>query len=201
MKIIFKVLGVVWSISFLSFIALLMYSLRGGELPIEAKNYINYFQSFLTSHWFFVFFVFMWFGGSFYMARTSGWQTLALKYTDNGSKRPLKFHTGNGYIGEVRHNGILRVAADEKGFYLRVLLPFKFGHKNLFISWCEVSAVRLEDGLFAKNTPHFIRGVSKAFLSRKCLAITLKKYPEQIITLQGVEDFVDYLPESLKGGI
>ena len=143
MKIVFRFFGLIWAIAFFTFVALLLYSGTGGEIPSIAKQYVSNFhhflESFLTSQWFFVVFAVGWFGVSYTLGKVSGWQNLAKKYGDNSQgSTAVKFYTGNGYIGKSRHNGILRVAADNQGVYLRVLFPFKFGHKNLFIPWCDI---------------------------------------------------------------
>lgn len=203
MKIVLKFVGLIWTIAFLSFFVLSLYSGSGGETPPIAKEYIVSFQhlsqQFLTSHWFFVVFVTGWFGVSYTLGKQSGWQNLANKYGNNKQENSaVKFHTGNGYVGKIRHNGILRVAANKKGLYLRVLFPFKFGHKSLFIPWTDISVITLESGLFADKTPDFIKNIGKLLTKNEYLNIKLHKFPEQRLTIQSFPELTGLIPSHIE---
>ena len=128
MKYLFKFLSAIWSLFILSFVGLWFYTSDGGELPPIAQDYLITFQrfieGFLSSEWFFVFFVVMWFIASFAIAAQSGWKNLAKYYGDERTTAHQGFKTGSGYIGKAKLKGILKVAADHSGLYLRIILPF-----------------------------------------------------------------------------
>jgi len=203
MKIVLKFIGLIWAVSFFSFFILSFYSGTGGEIPPIAQEYVINFQdlleSFLTSHWFFIVFVAGWFGVSYTLGKESGWQNLAKKYGNNKYDNPDEnFQTGNGYIGKTRHNGILKVAANSKGVYLRVLFPFKFGHKNLFIPWQDIEAITSESGLFSNKTPSFLKRVGKLISGTEYLNIKLHQFPEQRLTIQSTEQLLSFIPKNIK---
>ena len=203
MKIVLKFIGLIWAISFLSFFVLSFYSGAGGEIPLLAQEYVTNFQGllkyFLTSHWFFIVFVAGWFGVSYLLGKESGWQNLSKKYGNNKYENPDgNFQTGNGYIGKTRYNGILKVAANSKGVYLRVLFPFKFGHKNLYIPWQEIAAITSESGLFSDKTPSFLKRMSNLISSTEYLNIKLHQFPEQRLTIQSSEQLLGFIPKIIK---
>ncbi|KGJ86385.1 hypothetical protein [Colwellia psychrerythraea] len=202
MKIVLKFIGFIWAVSFLSFFVLSFYSGTGGEIPTIAQEYVIHFQglleSFLTSQWFFIVFVAGWFGVSYSLGKQSGWQNLAKKYGNYKYDNPnVNFRTGNGYIGKIRHNGILKVATNSKGVYLRVLFPFKFGHKNLFIPWQDISVVTSERGLFSDKTPSFLKRIGKTISGTEYLNIKLPQFPEQRITIQSSEQLLGSIPKNI----
>jgi len=202
MKIVLKFVGLIWTIAFLSFVVLSFYSGSGGEIPSIAKEYIVSFeylsQAFLRSHWFFVVFVAGWFGVSYTLGKQSGWQNLAKKYGNNKQEiSVVKFHTGNGYVGKIRHNGILRVAANKKGIYFMVLFPFKFGHKNLFIPWADISDITVANGLFSNKTPGFLKEIGNFFTKTKYLNIKLQQFPDQRLTIQSFDGLSGLISENL----
>ena len=204
MKFVFKFIGLIWTISFLSFFVLFIYVGSGGEIPPLAQEYVIYFQavlsSFLTSNWFYVVFVVGWFGVCYGLGKESGWQSLAKRYRKNNDcDLEESFRIGSGYIGKIRHNGILKVAANNRGLYLRVLFPFKFGHKNLFIPWQEVSAVTLQSGLFSENTPSFLKRMAKPVSKTEYLNIQLHEFPKQRLTIQSSEQLLRYIPKTFRG--
>jgi hypothetical protein len=203
MKIVLKFVGLIWTIAFLSFVVLSFYSGSGGEIPSVAKEYIVSFQDlsqqFVTSNWFFVVFVTGWFGVSYTLGKQSGWQNLAKKYGNNKQENSVvKFHSGNGYVGKIRHNGILRVAANKNGLYLRALFPFKFGHKNLFIPWADISAITLESGLFSEKTPGFLKNIGKLLTKNEYLNIKLHKFPEQLLIIQSFQELTGSIPNHIE---
>jgi hypothetical protein len=203
MKIVLKFAGFIWAIAFFSFFVLSFYAGTGGEIPPIAKEFIGVFhyliEAFLTSHWFFVFFIVGWFGVSYTLGKESGWQYLAKRYENDKQKnQDLKFHTGNGYVGKIRHSGILRVAADKEGIYLRVLFPFKFGHKNLFIPWDDISAITLESGLFSDKTPSLFKNIGKFLSKTEYLNVKLQQFPDQRLTIQNFAQLSGLMPKHIK---
>ncbi|WP_129121162.1 hypothetical protein [Veronia nyctiphanis] len=66
------------------------------------------FLLFLNSGWLIAFFPIAWLGASYYLARQSGWQKLAIKYKfKSGIGAEPSFFTHNGVIGGVQLKGIL----------------------------------------------------------------------------------------------
>jgi hypothetical protein len=203
MKIVLKFLGFIWTIAFVSFFVLSLYSGSGGKIPPIAKEYIVSFQhlseQFLTSYWFSVVFVTGWFGVSYTLGKQSGWQKLAKEYGNNQQKNSVvKFHTGNGYVGKISHNGILRVAGNKSGLYLSVIFPFKFGHKNLFIPWADISVITLESGLFADKTPDVLKKFGKLLTKNEYLNIKFHKFPEQRLMIQSFQELTGLIPNYLE---
>ncbi len=203
MKTVFKFVGLIWAVSFLAFFVLFLYAETGGKIPPLAQEYVINFQkvlgSFLTSYWFFVVFIAFWLGVSYTLGKESGWQNLAKKYGKNKNEHPDEnFQTGNGYIGKSRHNGILKVAASKKGLYLSVLFPFKFGHKNLFIPWQEISTITSESGLFSEKTPSFLKRMGRLVSSTEYLNIKLIQFPDQRLTIQSSEKLLGFIPKNIK---
>ncbi len=203
MKVVFKFIGLIGTISFFLVFVLFIYVGSGGEIPPSAQEYVIYFQtvlaSFLTSNWFFVVFVACWFGVCYGLGKESGWQNLAKRYRKNNDRElEENFRIGSGYIGKIRHNGILKVAANNRGLYLRVLFPFKFGHNNLFIPWQEISAVTLESGLFSENTLGFLKSMTKPFSKTEYLNIQLNEFPKQRLTIRSTEQLLSCIPKNLR---
>ena len=102
MKIVFKFIGLIWTITFLSFFVLFIYVGIGGEIPPLVQEYVIYSQtvlsSFLTSNWFYVVFVVGWFGVSYGLGKESGWQNLAKRYRKNNDwGLEESFRIGSGY--------------------------------------------------------------------------------------------------------
>ncbi|MEM7389421.1 MAG: hypothetical protein AAF347_06200 [Pseudomonadota bacterium] len=203
MKVVFKFIGLIRTISFFLVFVLFIYVGSGGEILPSAQEYVIYFQtvlaSFLTSNWFFVVFVAGWFGVCYGLGKESGWQNLAKRYRKNNDRElEENFRIGSGYIDKIRHNGILKVAANNRGLYLRVLFPFKFGHNNLFIPWHEISAVTLESGLFSENTPGFLKSMTKPFSKTEYLNIQLNEFPRQRLTIRSTEQLLSCIPKNLR---
>ncbi|WP_304638308.1 hypothetical protein [Pseudoalteromonas sp.] len=203
MKVVFKFIGLIGTISFFLVFVLFIYVGSGGEIPPSAQEYVIYFQtvlaSFLTSNWFFVVFVAGWFGVCYGLGKESGWQNLAKRYRKNNDRvLEENFRIGSGYIGKIRHNGILKVAANNRGLYLRVLFPFKFGHNNLFISWQDISAVTLESGLFSENTPGLLKSMTKPFSKTEYLNIQLNEFPKQRLTIRSTEQLLSCIPKNFR---
>jgi len=203
MKIFFKFIGLILAISFLSYLALSLYSGTGGEIPAIAKQYVSTFRhlldSFLTSHWFFVVFSAGWLGVSYTLGKESGWQNLAKKHSyKSQSDTPKTFYTGNGYIGNIRYNGILQISANNRGIYLRIFFPFRFGHKKLFLTWRDIASITLENGLFSDKTPGFLKKIGKSLSKTEYLDIKLNQFPEQRLTIQSFDKIRGLIPQNIK---
>jgi len=120
---------------------------------------------------------------SYKIAKESGWQNLANKFVSNNYSEPnKKFYLTNGYIGNFRYSGVLKILANDDGLYLRVFFPFKFGHKNLFIPWNEISSISLE----------------KSFFRNEYLNFKLYKFPNQRLEIKSFQELLDNIPENFK---
>ncbi|WP_157534036.1 hypothetical protein [Moritella sp. JT01] len=187
MKEIGKILGLCWALAFFVFIVLV---LAAGmvELPDFALSYVDKFQylftSFLTSYWFIAFFIAGWLFITYSFAKESGWRSLAVKFRyDFNLSKNEKFITGSGYIGKRYSNGTLQCYANNQGLFLKMLLPFRFGSKNLFIPWHDIASITEEYSVFFAGYPRFIKKIVSIISRQTYLNIKLKDFPEQIITV------------------
>lgn len=200
MKLIGRLIGLIWVVAFGSFMVL--HFLPKENQPVLAIEYAvkfeEYLQGFLSSIWFFVFFVAMWVFVSFKLGKDSGWKNLA-KYFSAAYADPKnsKFVSGSGYIGTVSHNGMLKVCADEAGFYIKAMFPFNFGHKPLLIPWDEMSYLKLEKALTSNKAPDFVKSIAALFTRKKYMRIELHNFPDQNILIHWEDGFSEYVPHSL----
>jgi len=187
MKEIGKILGLCWALAFFVFIVLV---LTAGmvELPDFALSYVDNFQylftAFLTSYWFIFCCIVGWLFITYHFAKESGWRSLATKFRyDFNLSKNAKFITGSGYIGKRYSNGTLQCYANNHGLFLKMLLPFRFGSKNLFIPWRDIASITEEQNLFFAGSPRLIKKIVNVFSKKTYLNIKLKDFPEQIITV------------------
>lgn len=157
MKLIFNVLGKVWGLAIFVFVGLQFYKSSGNVIPDLALGYVENIEeiifAFLQSDWFFVVFIFAWFSTSYLLSKKSGWQVLAKKYHLVANfDSDLTFSSYSGKIGGVSNKGTLRLSTNTKGLYATMLLPFRFGHKKLFVPWSDIESVQLEQ---SSNTLKF----------------------------------------------
>ncbi len=140
----------------------------------------------------------MWIFVLFKLGKDSGWKDLA-KYFANNYAKPnnSRFVSGSGYIGKVSHNGMLKVCADEVGFYIKAMFPFSFGHNPLLIPWSEISLLKKESALVSNKTPDFIRKLAASFTRKKYMKIQLQNHPEQNIVIHWEDDFNQFVPPSV----
>ena len=193
MKEILNILGLCWALAFAVFIVL-VFAAGMVELPDFALSYIDNFQylfiSFLTSYWFIVCCIAGWLFSTYHLAKESGWRNLATKFRHNFNlSKNGKFITGTFYIGKgdgkaTRYShGMLQCCANDHGLFLKMLLPFRFGSKNLFIPWRDITSITEEQNLFFAGSPRLIKKIVNVFSKKTYLNIKLKDFPEQIITV------------------
>jgi len=200
MKAIGKILGIVWFIAFGGFIVLkFLPNEDKSEFAINyAEKFEEYLQWFLSSPLFFVLFIAMWLFVSFRLGKDSGWTKLAEAYSKSYVEPAnSKFVTGSAYIGKVSHNRMLKVAADEAGFYIKAIFPFKFGHKSLQIPWSEIASLKEEEALVSPNTPGIVKNFVSSFTRKKHMKIELRAYPEQNLVIHWEHCFNEYVPVSV----
>jgi len=205
MKTVFKVIGKLWAIAFISFIGIRFYSSEGNQLPNEAIMYAEKFESllhsFLSSGWFFVFFISMWLGVSYYMSKASGWANLAQSYSNNYPKKTEnKFNTVSAVFGEQSFGNVLQCMTDSKGVYFRIIFPFSFGYKKLFISWLDISEIKREN---PQHTQSIFNKLINKVTGEHFYFIKLKHFPDQIIKFdeKSFEYIKSEIPSQVLSGI
>ena len=99
-------------------------------------------------------FIVMWCVVLVLLSLVGGWSALAgnyrLKESFNG-----KWHHCSGYLGWVGYGSCLKLGADQKGFYMGMLWPFRLAHPPLCIPWRDVKAQQKGFGWFKTVTFHF----------------------------------------------
>ena len=200
MRVIGRFLGLVWFIAFGGFVILNF--MPNEDKPELATIYAEKFEAFLQ--WFlspllvFCFFIAMWRFVSFKLGKDSGWKNLATVFAENYvGPSNSKFVTGSGYIGNISHNGMLKVSADEVGFYIKAMFPFSFGHKPLQIPWNEISCLKEEKALVSSNTPNLIKSIAASFTRKKYMKIELQAHPDQNIVIHWEDEFNKYVPSTV----
>ena len=69
------------------------------------------------------------------MGRFSGWSELARRFRQEAIVAGPSFHFQSARIGTVSYNCCFVLRVTRQGLGLSVLLPFRFGHRPLFIPW------------------------------------------------------------------
>jgi hypothetical protein len=86
------------------------------------------------------FFAGMWVAIGFILATTGGWQTVAAHYPLVGDAPPPVQRFGAAEFGLAAYNGVLRLAADQRGLYFAVIWLFRAGHRPFVVPWSDVTA-------------------------------------------------------------
>ncbi|MBN56845.1 MAG: hypothetical protein CMI04_04030 [Oceanospirillaceae bacterium] len=202
MKSILRISGLVGAISFVLFFAVQFYAGCCGEVPTSAQWYATSFESllmsFLGSYWFLGLFLCAWFGILAKLSSNSGWKTLSEKY---GIKRltgdRLQFRAVSGYVGEVRCDGSLKIAVTTQGLYLKVLFLFKFGHKDLFIPWSDITISVEKRGLPPAKAPLFLSRLVGRLLRSNYLRVHLRQFPDQKLILEVPDSLLTHIPSEI----
>ncbi len=105
-------------------------------------------------------FVLFWLGISFLISRVA-WSRLASAYPGDPRFEGRRWHMTSAQIGLAGYGSSLTVGASEKGFYLRPILPFRFGHSPILIPWTEITA-EWKEGFGFKNVRFTVRRVPDA---------------------------------------
>jgi len=207
MKSVLRIIIPLWAIAFLSFIVI-KFVVNENELPEIAISYATNFeyflQSFLSSSWFLIFFIFVWFGASYSSAKSSGWIELAKLYNPNyPSNVSAEFVTINGSFGDKEFGNVLRCAADEKGFYFKVIIPFSFGHKKLFIPWYDIEEITCETAQRMESSSKLLSKLKGFIPKKKNYVIKLSKFPNQYIRFseKDFEYFQIVIPSNIVSGV
>ena len=200
MKLAGRLLNITWVVAFGAFMVLSF--LPRDQKSDMAMNYVAKFEEllrmFLTSPWFFVFFIGMRVYVSFRLGNDSGWIKLASYFSrDYNEPQNSKFRSGSGYIGSVSHNGMLKVCAGNLGLYIKVMLPFRIAHDPLFIPWSEIQLLKTEDALVSNKTPALIRKVAAYITRTKYMKVVLCNHPDHNMVVHWHDDFNDFIPSSI----
>jgi hypothetical protein len=209
MKFILRFLSWVWATAIISFVVLLQCKSSGAGLPAFALTYFDAVLAFLkslqefgkplhSSGVFPIVFFCGWFGVCFYLGKVSGWQRMAERYAGNFQvNSAATFNSTSARVGEIRHNGSLKVFADDKGIYLEVFFPFKFGHKDLFIPWQDISKITRVEGLSDSKHANILNKIASVFSSSVYIDLKLTYFREQKLIIRISEDFKRILPKNL----
>ncbi len=203
MKTLGKLFSAIWFIAFALFFAQsFVPSDKKPELVNEyANHFLHFIEAFLSSYWFIIIFFTMSIFVVVQMGKDSGWMDLSDHFSRNYvTPKNSKFIRGNGYIGNISHNGILRVYVDELGIYLKVIFFFNIGHKPLMIPWEKISYLQPEQTLVSKKTPKILKKLATSFSQRKYMQIQLLDIPDQYIVIQWDETFNHFIPPLIRVG-
>ena len=203
MKSIGKLLGWVWAIVFILFVAATLYRGSGNQLPDEIERYRSTFENgleaFPTSWMFGVAFVGMWFLVSYQLGKKSGWKRLAESY-QNSSGFPVSdidFELGRGRVGAVPYGNILQVGGHQFGLALKLLLPFRFGSPNLYIPWNHIDRIQLKRSMSPDKPKSFFNSLAERLPGRLFAHIALARFPDQVLILPWSEKLQAALPPTL----
>jgi hypothetical protein len=77
----------------------------------------------------------IWCGVVFLLASIGGWHRLAKFYATNKRPSTKGVTMQSGMIGMMSYGNCLGIHVEPGGFFLSILLPFRFAHPTLFIPW------------------------------------------------------------------
>jgi len=87
-----------------------------------------------------VFFVAIWCLVLFILSRVSGWSRLARRYEAHAISIEPVVRFASARFGVTNYNGVLSIAADDRGFHLVPVRIFRPFHRPLYIPWSDVRA-------------------------------------------------------------
>lgn len=117
-------------------------------------------QNWLLHHplYFGLVFIVGWLSVSLYFSVITGWRTLAEKYlAKEKPKSKLIQGVSVSWGSSALAGNIYTFASIEKGLYLSVLFPFRFGHPPVLVPWRDVKARRVQK-LLSKKVEFSIGG-------------------------------------------
>jgi hypothetical protein len=122
-----------------------------------------------------IIFVVGWLSVTFYFARVTGWNKLAGKYASTEKPRTQLMQAVSVSWGSPMFTGnIYTLGSTERGLYLGVLFPFRFGHHPLLIPWRDIKAQRVQKLLVSKVELSFGAGLSRPVEVSEKVAKNLK---------------------------
>lgn len=196
-------MGSLWAVVFTAYFVATLYRYSGNDLPGNIEKLRMLFEggltSFLSSWAFPIVFIVGWFVVSYQLGKNSGWQKLAVQYTEKSNAPSAeKYRLGNGCIGKVPYGNSLKVSATRSGLLIRVLFPFRFGSPNLYIPWSEIDQLTIKPTTCEAGITGFISKASTAFSRNMYAHISLLRYPDQKIAIPWDDSMELFVPESMK---
>jgi hypothetical protein len=189
MKLIGRIVGAVWAIVILGFMAVSFYADSGHPLPDAFVRYRHELEHalrwFMASGLFFPLFITMWFAGAWQLGKDSGWHRLAITYgiARGSSQDEAHFMFGSGRVGKVAYNNTLKVATTRSQLIIRLQFLFRFRCPDLFIPWSEIKSIRLQPTTLADSAPGFLKWIGKNLSRGTYARIELSKFPDQILII------------------
>lgn len=111
-----------------------------------------------------------------FMARLSGWTTLANYYRFAGTFTGQTWRFQSAQMRwKMGYNNCLTIGADESGLYLSVFFLFRFGHPNLFIPWGDISIRKKKGFLYSHMEFRFQQAPGISFLVNERLEKQIAK--------------------------
>jgi hypothetical protein len=89
-----------------------------------------------------LYFLTLWIGISYLIAKMGGWRALAARFRTSGefSGATWSFQGAAMRLG-TRYNGCLTVGANNQGLFIRPFVFFRAWHPPLFVPWTEITVV------------------------------------------------------------
>ncbi len=144
----------------------------------------------LRPQWFIPLFLAFWLCILAGLAFADGWFSLSREFRSDASESGQRFHFCSGALGVwpflmSSYGKCLFITANEQGFRISILFPFRFFHPPLFIPWTAVDSVERRFMLFlpctvvrlSRGWPTFaVRGAAARYLID--LYPTIRRNPE-----------------------
>jgi len=89
-----------------------------------------------------VIFALIWIGTSYMLALVSGWMELAKVYGSDKLCTGKVWRFQSMRLWPANYNGCVNIGTDFDGVCLYLFFLFRAGHRPLFISWSDITAVR-----------------------------------------------------------
>lgn len=97
---------------------------------------------------FFVLFVAVWVIVIKFLAFAGGWSKLAIDYASSGKFHGEKWNFQSFKLGSVNYSNCVTIGISDTHLFLRMFLPFRFGHKALAIPIYDIHGKESENMLF-----------------------------------------------------
>ena len=81
------------------------------------------------------------------LSKASGWNRLAKMYRAKTRCEGEVYHFQSCRMGPVSYSGCWSIFLTSDGFFISMLLPFRFGHPPLFIPWKDIHDAELRSCL------------------------------------------------------
>lgn len=95
-----------------------------------------------------IFFISFWCAVCYGSAFIAGWRRLATHYAATTATSGRRFPFRNAKIGPIYYRGCVHFAVTPHGFFMWLLLPFRFGSPRLFIPWHNITTSMQKGWMF-----------------------------------------------------